>query len=169
MDAMWWVLSVGLIVVGVVGTVLPALPGTVLVLAGIALGAWVDNFTRVSGWTVGGIGVLAVLAWATDYAAAALGAKRAGASGLALVGAAVGTVAGALAGLVGLLFMPLLGAMAGELIAQRRRLSQGDAAGAGRQAAQVGLATWVGLLVGTAVKLALVFMMIGVFAAALLL
>ena len=46
-----WVLSVVLIVVGVAGTVLPALPGTALVLAGIVLGAWIDDFTRV-GWGV---------------------------------------------------------------------------------------------------------------------
>jgi uncharacterized protein YqgC (DUF456 family) len=49
-DLAWWVLSVGLILVGLAGTVLPALPGTALVLAGIVLGAWVDDFTRV-GWS----------------------------------------------------------------------------------------------------------------------
>lgn len=168
MDTLLWVLSALLIAVGVAGTVLPALPGTVLVLAGIVLGAWIDGFSRVSGWTVAGVAVLAVLAWATDYVAAALGARRAGASGLALVGAAVGTLAGALTGLVGLLVMPLLGAVLGEAWAQRQRWRSGEAEAAGRQAMRVGLATWVGLLVGTAVKLALVFMMIGVFLAALL-
>lgn len=167
MDTLLWVLSALLIAVGVAGTVLPALPGTVLVLAGIVLGAWIDGFSRVSGWTVAAVAVLAVLAWATDYVAAALGARRAGASGLALVGAAVGTVAGALTGLVGLLFMPLLGAMLGEAWAQRSRWQAGERQQAGQQAVRVGLATWVGLLVGTAVKLALVGMMIGLFVAAL--
>lgn len=179
-SAWWWVLSVGLIGVGVAGTVLPALPGVVLVLAGIVLGAWIDDFRHVSGWTLGVIAVLAALAWAADYVAAVLGAKRAGASRLALIGAAVGTVVGLLMGLVGVLFMPLVGAALGEYWSQRERLAREardgpapapDASGATTahaQAARVGLATWVGLLVGTVAKLVLVFMMIGLFVAALL-
>jgi uncharacterized protein len=174
-STLWWVLSVALIVVGVAGTVLPALPGVVLVLAGIVLGAWIDDFQRVSGWTLAIIAVLAALAWAADYVAAVLGAKRAGASRLALIGAAVGTVAGLLMGLVGVLFMPLVGAVVGELIAQRqarRTVGAGPVGGAGAthgQALRVGVATWVGMLIGTVAKLVLVFMMIGLFVAALVL
>ena len=74
-------------------------------------------------------------------------------------------------GLVGLLFMPLLGPMAGEYWAQRKHLGTGAASAdlnaAGRQAAKVGLATWVGLLLGTVIKIVLVFLMIGVFVVAL--
>ncbi len=164
-DLWWWFVAVALIAVGVAGTVLPALPGVVLVLGGIVLGAWIDDFTRVSGWTLAAIAVLAVLAWATDFVASLLGAKKAGASTAALVGAAVGTVAGIFTGLIGLLFMPLVGAAAGEAWAQRDRLLHPEAQG---QVARVGIATWIGLLVGTAVKLALVFMMIGIFIAALI-
>ena len=179
-SAWWWVLSIGLIAVGIAGTVLPALPGVVLVFAGIVLGAWIDGFEHVSGWTLGVIGVLGALAWATDYLAAVLGAKRVGASRLALVGAAVGTVVGLFMGLVGVLFMPLVGAAIGEYIAQRRGTGAAPAvepvpAGAAAvsptahgRAAQVGLATWIGMLVGTIAKLVLVFMMVGVFVAALL-
>ena len=47
-----WLLVVVLIVAGLAGTVLPALPGTLLVLAGIVLGAWIDDFTRVGGLTL---------------------------------------------------------------------------------------------------------------------
>jgi uncharacterized protein len=168
---LWWIASVALMVLGVVGTVLPMLPGTILVLAGAVLGAWIDGFTRVSGWTLGFIAVLAVLAWVTDYVAALMGAKKAGASKPALLGAAVGTVLGILMGLVGLLFMPLLGAMAGEYWSQRQRLGAGargdELAAAGQQAAKVGVATWIGLLLGTVIKVVLTFLMIGVFAAAL--
>jgi uncharacterized protein len=164
---LWWIASIGLMLVGVAGTVLPMLPGTILVLAGAVLGAWIDGFARVSGWTLAFIGLLAVLAWVTDYVAAMLGAKRAGASGLAMAGAAVGTVLGILMGLVGLLFMPLLGAMAGEYWSQRQRLGAGaspaDLNAAGQQATRVGVATWIGLLLGTVIKLVLTFLMIGVF------
>lgn len=154
--AVWWILSLSLMGVGLLGTVLPVLPGTILVLAGVVIGAWIDSFTRVSGWTVVAIAVLALLAWATDYIAAMLGARRAGASSLAVVGAAAGTVAGIFTGLVGLLFMPFIGAMAGEYWARRDMV----------RAAGVGWSTWIGLLIGTAVKLALSFMMIGIFAVA---
>lgn len=165
----WWALAFTLVAVGIAGTVLPMLPGTILVLAGLVLGAWIDDFARVSGWAVGFIAVLAAIAWATDYVAAMLGAKKAGASALALLGAAVGTVLGVLTGFVGLLFMPLAGAMLGEYWSQQR--TNGGFAGlnhdaAGRQALRVGVATWVGLLLGTVVKLVLVFLMIGVFALA---
>jgi uncharacterized protein YqgC (DUF456 family) len=133
-----WVLSVALIVVGLAGTVLPVLPGTVLVWGGVLLGAWIDDFTRVSIATVAVISVLGLLAWGLDYAAGLLGARRAGASRLALVGAAVGTVVGLFLGLVGVLFMPLVGAAVGEYLAQKDHA----------RAAKVGMATWVGIMVG---------------------
>ncbi|MFO1361152.1 MAG: DUF456 domain-containing protein [Burkholderiales bacterium] len=153
-----WVLAVLLIVAGVVGTVLPALPGVILVFAGVALGAWIDGFARISGWTVGVLGVLTLIAWLIDFVAGYYGAKRVGASAQALAGAAIGTVAGVFTGLVGLVFMPLAGAAIGEFLARR------DALRAGR----VGLATWVGMALGTAAKVAIVFLMIGIFLAALL-
>ncbi len=153
-----WVLAVLLIVAGVVGTVLPALPGVILVFAGVALGAWIDGFARISGWTVGALGVLTLIAWLIDFVAGYYGAKRVGASAQALAGAAIGTVAGVFTGLVGLVFMPLAGAAIGEFLARR------DALRAGR----VGLATWVGMALGTAAKVAIVFLMIGIFLAALL-
>ncbi len=161
MDAMTlgWVAVVLLIVAGVAGSILPALPGTILVLAGIVLGAWLDDFTRVKWWVVMIVSILAVLAWVTDYLATVMGAKKAGASTLAIIGAALGTIVGIFMGLVGVLFMPFVGAVIGEYIAQKNA----------KQAAKVGVATWLGLLVGTVVKLVLVFMMIGIFAAALLL
>jgi hypothetical protein len=153
-----WILSITLILVGLAGIVLPALPGTLLVFAGIVLAAWIDDFQRVGGWAVGAVAVLALLAWLMDYVAAMLGAKRAGASRQALVGAALGTVAGIFMGLVGVLFMPLVGAAAGEFLARRDH----------GQALRVGVSTWVGLLAGMLAKFVLAFMMIGVFIAALL-
>lgn len=153
-----WALCVALILLGLAGTVLPVLPGTLLVWAGIVLGAWIDDFAHVSITTVVVISVLALLAWGLDYAAGLLGAQRAGASKLALLGAAVGTVLGLLMGLVGVLFMPLVGAAVGEYVARRDE---------GR-AVKVGLATWVGIMLGLLAKVVLAFIMVGVFAAALL-
>lgn len=153
----WWLAAATLIVVGLIGTVLPALPGTLFVLGGIVLGAWIDDFTRVGTTTVAVISVLAVLAWALDYAAGLLGARRVGASREALIGAALGTVAGLLTGLVGVLFMPLVGAAAGEYIARRDQVN----------ALKVGAATWLGIIVGLVAKVVISFVMIGIFLVAL--
>ena len=157
-----WLLVVLLIVAGLAGTVLPVLPGTALVLAGIVLGAWIDDFTRVGPLILVVITVLAVLAWVLEYAAGLLGARRAGASRLALVGAAVGTVVGLFMGFVGVIFMPLLGAAAGEYVARRQH------ARAGPQAVKVGVATWLGIMAGLLAKVVIACVMVGLFVAALL-
>ena len=152
-----WAISVVLVLLGLAGTVLPLLPGTLLVWAGLLLGAWIDDFTRVSVPTVVFITLLAALAWALDFVAGLLGAKRVGASRLALLGAAVGTVAGIFMGLVGVLFMPLVGAAVGEYWTQRDQ----------QRAAKVALATWIGLLLGIVAKVVMSFVMVGVFLIAL--
>ena len=157
MTLLLWIAAVALIAIGVAGTILPAIPGVTLVFLGMLLGAWIDHFQRIPVWLVVIFAILTVVAWAVDYFAAAAGAKRVGASKLAVVGALVGTVAGIFIGFVGLLFMPLVGAALGEYVAQR------DV----RRAGTVGIATWLGLLVGTAVKLAIVFAMIGAFVIAI--
>jgi hypothetical protein len=156
--AAWWALCVLLILAGLAGTILPALPGPLLVLAGIVLGAWIDDFSRVGGWTIGIVAALAVLAWALDHVAGLMGAQRAGASKQALVGAAIGTVVGLFMGLVGVLFMPFVGAVAGEYLARREH---------GR-AVQVGVGTWVGIMLGLLAKVVLSLVMVGVFVIALL-
>jgi uncharacterized protein YqgC (DUF456 family) len=153
-----WILSVALIVVGIAGTVLPALPGTLFVLAGIVLGAWIDDFTRVGWGVLTVVIVLAVLAWVLDYVAGLLGAKKAGASRQAIIGAALGTVAGLFMGIVGVLFMPLVGAAIGEWLAQRDH---------GR-ALKVGVATWLGIMAGLVSKVVIAFMMVGIFVVALI-
>jgi uncharacterized protein YqgC (DUF456 family) len=158
MNVLLWLVAVGLMVAGLAGTVLPALPGTALVLAGIVLAAWIDDFTRIGGVTIAVVTVLAIVSWVLEYVAGLLGARRAGASRQAIIGAAVGTVAGIFAGLIGVLFLPLVGAAAGEFIAQRDQ----------RRAVRVGVATWVGIMIGMIAKVALAFVMIGVFVAALI-
>ena len=154
-----WVLSVLLILGGLAGTVLPALPAPLLVLAGIVLGAWIDDFARVGVGVIAVTAGLAVLAWVLDTVAALMGARRAGASPQALVGAAIGTVVGLFMGLVGVLFMPFVGAVAGELLAHRDQ----------QRALKVGVGTWLGIVLGTVAKLALSLVMVGLFVVALLL
>lgn len=158
---LWWLLVVLLMLIGLAGTVLPALPGTLLIFGGVVLGAWIDGFTRVGNVTLVVEAVLAILSWILDYVAGLLGARKAGASRQALIGAALGTVAGIFSGVFGLLFMPLLGAVGGELLVRR-----GEAK-AGAQSLKVGIATWLGILAGLLAKVVIAFVMIGLFVAAL--
>lgn len=158
MTTLLWILVVVLVLVGLAGTVLPALPGAALVFAGVLLAGWIDDFTRVSIWTVMVSGVLMLVAWAADYVSAMLGAKRAGASRLAIVGAAIGTVAGLAFGLLGVLFLPLIGAAVGEYLNDRNAA----------KAAHVGVSTWIGLVLGTVAKVVISFVMVGLLVIALL-
>ena len=153
-----WILCAALILLGLAGTVLPLLPGTVLVWGGILVGAWIDDFSRVGTTTLVVVSVLAVLAWALDYVAGLMGAQKAGASKHALLGAAIGTVVGIFMGLVGVLFMPLVGAAIGEYVALKDQ----------NRAVKVGIATWFGIMVGLIAKVVLAFVMVGIFMAALL-
>jgi len=150
---MIWALAVVLVVVGLAGVVLPALPGTVLIFAGLLLAAWADGFERVGVVTIVALGILTVATYFVDVATMALGMKRLGATRRAAAGAAIGTLAGLFFGLPGLIIGPFAGAILGELTAHRDL----------RRAGRAGLAAWLGFLVGTVVKIALAFAMVGVF------
>lgn len=160
MDAaiLWYAAAGTLILVGLAGTLLPALPGVPLVFAGMWLAAWVGGYVEIGVWTVALLGLLAGLAVLLDFVAGLLGARRVSASTAALWGAAIGTVAGLFFGLPGLLLGPFLGAVVGEF----------RSGGGIHRSAHVGIATWIGLLFGTLAKIALSFTMLGIFAGALL-
>jgi uncharacterized protein YqgC (DUF456 family) len=156
MDDLRWPLAAALVIIGFAGTIVPALPGAPLVFAGLLVAASIDGFQRVGWFTLGVLGVLTLVSFGVDFVAAALGAKRVKASRLALVGATVGTIAGLFFGLPGLIAGPFLGSAIGEFIAQRDL----------RRAGKVGVGTWLGMLAGVVLKLAIIFTMLGVFALA---
>lgn len=145
-----------LVLVGLAGTVLPVLPGIAFVFGGLVLAAWADGFVRVGGITIAILGALTAAAIAIDFAASAFGAKKFGASPRAVIGAGLGALVGILFGLPGLVLGPFVGAVVGELSANREL----------RQAGKAGLGTWIGLLLGSVAKIALAFLMVGVFALA---
>jgi hypothetical protein len=153
---LYYLIATAMIVIGLVGTVLPALPGLPLVFGGMLVAAWTDGFANVPVWVLVLLGLLTLLSLAIDFWATALGAKRVGASRAAVAGAALGTALGFFFGLPGLILGPFVGALVGELVAHR------DAT----RAVQVGIGAWLGFFVGTVAKLAIAFMMLGVFLAA---
>lgn len=153
-----YALATLLVIVGLAGTVLPALPGVPLVFIGMLLAAWAGDFQAIGIWTIVLLAVLTVLATLADLLAGALGTRVVRASPQAFIGAGIGALLGLGFGLPGLLFGPFLGALAGEAI-QKRDLQQALRAGVGAS---------LGLLFGTLAKIALAFTMLGVFALAVL-
>jgi uncharacterized protein len=152
-QTLFFILSGMLILAGMAGAIIPALPGVPLVFAGMLLAAWTDHFQHVGTWTLVILGVLAAAAMLIDFVAGLFGAKRVGASGRALWGASIGTLVGLFFGLPGLLLGPFVGAIVGELSVGSKM----------EKATKVGIGTWIGLLFGTLAKLAMCFAMLGIF------
>ena len=151
--ALLWLLAILLIVGGLAGLVLPALPGPVLLFAGFVVGAWAEDFRFIGVETLAVLAVLAVLAYVADFVAGSLGASRYGASRRAVIGAAIGAVVGIFVGPIGVLLGPFAGAVLGELSARKTL----------REASRAGYGATLGMIVGTAAKLALGFTMLGLF------
>lgn len=151
--ALLWLAAVALIAIGIAGAVLPALPGVPMVFIGLWLGAWIDGYSRVGTGTLIVLGILTALALLIDFVASALGAKRVGASAKAVTGAVLGSIVGLFFGLPGIILGPFVGAVLGELAAQRNL----------DHATRVGIATWLGLLFGTIAKLVVSLVMVGIF------
>ena len=153
-QSLYYALAVVLVLVGIAGVILPALPGLPLVFAGMLLAAWAGGFQQIGWVTLVVLGLLTLLSIGVDFFATVVGAKRVGASRKALLGAVIGTFAGLFFMPIGLFVGPFVGALLGELWHGREI----------GQAAKVGLGTWLGILLGTVLKLGLAFAMLGLFA-----
>jgi uncharacterized protein len=159
MELLLWTLAVALVLIGVIGVVLPALPGAALIFVGLLVAAWIDRFDKVGPVTLALLALLTVVYYVIDFAAAALGAKHAKAGKLAIAGAVVGLIVGLFFSLPGIILGPFIGAFAGEYIA-RRDLSQ---------ASRAGFYATLGLILGVAAKLTIACLMVGIFVGAYLL
>jgi len=149
-----YALAALLVVVGLAGVVLPALPGLPLVFVGMLIAAWAGDFVHVGVPTLVVLGLLTLLSFVVDFWATAHGAKRVGASRKAMAGAVMGTFAGLFFAPVGLFVGPFVGALVGELLHSRELGT----------AAKVGFGTWLGLVLAIVLKLGLAFAMLGIFA-----
>ena len=129
-----YTVAVLLILCGLVGTIIPALPGIPMIFAGVALG------------------MLTVISIVIDWVSQSMGAERAGATKLGLTGAFLGTILGIPFGLFGIFLFPVIGAFIGEMIGHRDM----------RVATKVSWATWIGMMAGIALKVAIAFIMLGV-------
>jgi uncharacterized protein len=142
-----------LMIAGLVGAVVPFLPGAPLIFAGALLYALTTDFTPVGAGRLAILAVLGVLAWALEHLAGVVGARRAGGGRAAVVGAMVGMVVGVMVAPIGLLLGPIVGAVAGELLT-------GRAPGA---SVRTGVGAALGVLTGVVAHFTLALVMIGLF------
>jgi uncharacterized protein YqgC (DUF456 family) len=152
-----YALGAVLMLAGLAGLVVPALPGSVLMVAAVVIIAWAGHFARLGWPTIAIAALLGALMWIVDHLAALLGAKAFGASRWALAGGAIGVVVGLFFGLPGIVLGPAVGAFALEL------WKGADL----RRAARSGTGVLVGFAVGTVAKIALAFVLLGVVGLAL--
>ena len=141
-----------LILVGLAGTIIPALPGIPMIFAGAWLIAYMEDYMYFGWGTLIALGVLTVISIIIDWVSQTMGAQKAGATKMGLTGALLGTIIGIPFGLVGIFLFPVIGAFVGEMIGHRDM----------RKAGKVSWATWIGMIAGIAAKLAIAFVMIGI-------
>lgn len=155
MDVLLYVIAAALILVGLVGAVVPLLPGIPLIFGGIWLVAGVDHYRHLGLWWLLGIAVVGVVGLLLDLLAGALGTRRVGASPQAIWGALLGTLVGIFLGIPGLLLGPFMGAVLGELLAGKGVI----------RSTHVGASAWVGMIFGAVVKLVASLTMVALFGA----
>lgn len=153
MEIAAWILAGLLVLGGLAGTLLPILPSTPMIFAGMLIAGWLDQFQRIGWISFTVLAALVILSLILDFIAGSLGARKAGASPQAVWGALIGSILGIAGGLPGLLLGPFLGAALGELIARQDAL----------QAGKVGIAALLGFIFGAVAKVAAALAMLGIF------
>ena len=138
--------------IGLGGTVVPALPGIQMIFGGAWLIAHLEDYQYFGTGTLIALGVLTVISIAIDWVSQTMGAQKAGATKMGLTGAFIGTIVGIPFGLVGIFLFPVVGAFIGEMLGHRDM----------RLATKVSWATWVGMIAGIAAKVAIAFIMVGI-------
>lgn len=160
MDSIWWILTLFLMLAGLIGTVVPLLPGSVLILAGAVIHRLALGPEASVGWgTLVVLLVFVLIAQALDLISGSMGAKYFGATRWGAIGGIIGALVGLFFGLPGIFLGPLLGVLIGELLG-------------GKGILPAGKSTWGSLLgttAGIAAKLTIALVMIAWFFLALFL
>ena len=154
MALIWWLLTIILFAVGLIGTVLPFLPGTTIIFAAAVIHRISLGPDKSVSWrVVVALGLLTLATYALDFLGGYFGAKYFGASRWGMFGAAVGALIGLLFGLLGLFIGPVIGALVGEFVAGKKMVDAGRA----------GWGSFLGNLAGMVGKLLIALAMITLF------
>jgi uncharacterized protein YqgC (DUF456 family) len=153
-ELLWWLITIVLFAVGLIGAVVPLLPGTTIILAAAIIHRIMLGPEKSVGWrTIAILAFLTLATYAIDFLSGYFGAKYFGATKWGMFGAMIGALVGIFFGFIGLFVGPVIGAIAGEFIA-------------GKQLVDAGRAGWGSLLgnfAGMLGKLAIALVMIVLF------
>jgi uncharacterized protein len=117
-----------LFAVGLIGVVVPILPGTTIILAAVIIHRLMLGAQKSIGWkTIVVLVLLTLLSYVFDFLGSYFGAKYFGATRWGAFGAIVGALIGVFFGIIGLFVGPVIGAVAGEFIAGKRMIDAGRA------------------------------------------
>jgi uncharacterized protein YqgC (DUF456 family) len=154
MELFWWLFTIVLFAVGLIGTVLPVIPGTTIILAAAIIHRMMLGAEKSIGWRSIAILLLLTLAtYALDFLSGYFGAKYFGATKWGMFGAVIGALVGIIFGILGLFIGPVIGAITGEFIAGKRLIDAGRA----------GWGSLLGNLGGMIGKLVVALLMITIF------
>ena len=123
MEFFWWLFTIVLFAVGLIGTIAPVLPGTTIILAAAIIHRLMLGADKSIGWkTIVALVLLTLLSYLFDFLGSYFGATKWGA-----FGAIIGALLGLFFGIIGLFVGPVIGAVAGEFIAGKRMIDAGRA------------------------------------------
>jgi len=128
MEFLWWLFAIVAMAVGLIGTVLPVVPGAIIILAAAVIHQIMLGSEKSLGWwNIAALALLTLISYALEFASGYFGAKRFGATKWGAFGAMIGALAGLFFPFPGLIIGPVVGAFAGELVAGKRLISAGRA------------------------------------------
>src|SRR6266566_3502292 len=128
MQLFWWLITIVLFAVGLIGTVVPVFPGTTVILAAAIIHRWMLGPEKSIGWRALAVLVVLTLAsYAIDFVSGYFGAKYFGATKWGTFGAILGALIGIFFGIAGLFIGPVIGAVLGEFVAGKRMIDAGRA------------------------------------------
>jgi uncharacterized protein YqgC (DUF456 family) len=154
MELLWWLIAIVLMAIGLIGTLLPVVPGAIIILAAAVLHQiMLGSEKSVGWWNIAALALLTLLSYALEFAGGYFGAKRFGATKWGAFGATLGAIVGLFYPFPGLIVGPVVGAIAGELVAGKRLVSAGRA----------GWGTLLGNLAGMLGKLIIALVMVSWF------
>lgn len=154
MDFIWWLFAILLMAVGLIGTLLPVVPGAIIIFgAALVHQIMLGSEKSLGWWNIAALALLTLLSYALEFGAGYFGAKRFGATKWGAFGALVGGIAGLFFPFPGLIVGPIVGAFAGEFVAGKRLVSAGRA----------GWGTLLGNLAGLLGKLTIALVMVSWF------
>lgn len=142
-----------LMLTGVFGSLIPALPSTPLVFLG-ALGHWFYYQDQsISPTVLAVLFVMMILSLGLDFVASVVGAKKLGATWKGILGVVLGGLTGLFFGLPGIIIGPFVGAMLFEMLGGTSI----------RAASKAGVGAVIGLLAGALGRFAFAIAMTGLF------